>query len=148
MVATEDRRGWQHVSPDGEKTLIVELGAGGKFAFNETDFEYATDAITRRDELKQQFSDLKDRVHRWLLEHADVIERAYIGAGSDGLTVVIIRRDQQFDVDFELAVSRFDLDLANLGYLNLPNVNLLSLPCSSPEAVHAFINPMLVWMKS
>jgi hypothetical protein len=91
--------------------------------------------------LQEQFKLLLDRLAKWTKEHSDDIRRVHIGFRDSRWLFLVDRKTVRFNRQLEDELTALDIEIAQDNRFNLINLQVLSLPQPSPEAVESLLNP-------
>ena len=77
-------------------------------------------------------------IHEWAKRYAELILQAYVGVSSEGLTVVLLTKGQEYRLEFDDEVTSLDIELAN----RFPNcrADVLQSPECEPESRIPYIS--------
>jgi hypothetical protein len=89
-----------------------------------------------------QFRLLLKLLATWLEKRKDV-KSAHLTLRDGALSFVVVRMSARYDAQFEDELSDLDIEIANDSDLDLINLNVLSLPTVSEEALSGFIDSRL-----
>jgi len=144
MQRTEKRR-WQRLHQDDGVNYVLEPRDSEAIISSFDELYLACDFLSRTRHTQQQLHDLLDVVSDWLKSKGSEIETAHLGFEADGLKIAIVRRSFKFDPVFESELAELEIKIANTEAINQIPLTLLSLPCSSGDAVRSFLKPSFTW---
>jgi hypothetical protein len=90
---------------------------------------------------QKQFKLLLDRLAQWTKEHGDDISRVHVGFRDSRWLFLVGRKTVRFNRQLEDELTALDIEIARDNRFNLINLQVLSLPQPSPEAVESLMNP-------
>ena len=145
-VATITQAGtaWQRLREDGGDVVIEPLDED-RFTLPIDDVIRACRYQEKAGAFQKQIGLLLRRLHTWLHERTDVIDRALLSVEADGLTLAVVRKDKAFNPDFEDALSALDLEIANDDTFDQIRMRTMALPYSSDATVSGFLRCLLTW---
>ena len=77
---------------------------------------------------------------RWTQEHVSDVESGYITVRDGGLLFLVVRRDTEYDRDFEDALTDLVSVVACDADFDLIRLSVLALPQCPPDAMQSFLS--------
>ena len=99
----------------------------------------ACGAYEQQQRFPAQFQELMARLCRWSQEHSADVGSAYITVRDGGLLFLVVRREAEYDRDFEDALTDLDAEIARDEDLDLVRLSVLALPHCPPESLDSFL---------
>jgi len=88
----------------------------------------------------QQFRDLKEKLFAWVNDRLDRIASAYLSVGTDGITLLVVQKNIEFDFDLETEMVDLDLRIVNDDLFSCAPFNTLLLPKVDRESAQTFLS--------
>lgn len=88
----------------------------------------------------RQVADLRDELSTWIDAHRADIQAAYISFRSSGILFVVVQKEVRRNNRLADDLTELDIRIANDDRFDLLNVDVLSLPKASREALSAFLS--------
>lgn len=96
--------------------------------------------VDRTEQFEKQFSLLLDTLGNWVSQNRGKVSDSYVTLQEGVLSLVVIRKQPEYDADFEDVLSELEVDIANDPDLNLIEFTTMPLPPVSEAALRSFIN--------
>ena len=90
-------------------------------------------------EWQEEFERFLAHVNRWCGEHADHVDRGYLGFADEGLKVFLVTKASEYCFDLDDAVADLVVELTDL-FPRCPT-DVMHVPDRREEALHAFFSP-------
>lgn len=87
-----------------------------------------------------QFRDLKEELFKWVNDRLDRISSAYLSVGRDGITLLAVQKEVEFDFDLEAEMVELDLRIVNEDRFSCAPFNTLLLPKVDRESAQTFMS--------
>ena len=124
---------------DHAGTVCVEVAECDRILMATAEAARACGAYEERKRFQTQFEELMARLCRWSQEHAPDVESAFITVRDGGLLFLVVRREAEYERDFEDALTDLDSEIARDEEFDLIRLSVLALPHCPPEAMQSFL---------
>ena len=125
---------------DNAGKVCVEVAECDRIVLATAEAARACGAYEERKRFQSQFEELMARLCRWSQEHASDVESAFITVRDGGLLFLVVRREMEYERDFEDALTDLDAEIARDEELDLIRLSVLALPHCPPEALQSFLD--------
>ncbi len=96
------------------------------------------------DQFKTQFNLLLGVLGQWIRKNQENVQDAYVTMQGELLVFLVVRRDTEYNSEFEDHLTDLEFEVANDTDLNLITLDTLSLPPTSEEALRSFVDESLL----
>jgi hypothetical protein len=94
--------------------VVVTAEGAERFVITSREAARACHSALGDKDWEQEFKAFLTHIYEWAKTHAEIVTGAYVGIGSEGLSVVVITRGEEYRIDFEDALTDLDIELARL----------------------------------
>ena len=122
-----------------ESDVVVTPADEDRFALSVDDAIAACHAHTKEREFRKQHKILFEQLTRWLRDHKDTVERAYLTTRDNGLLFLVVTRSKEMDPNLQDSLTELDVEIANDAYLDLIRLSVLAIPNASESNIESFI---------
>ena len=118
--------------------VVVTAGDGDRFVTTSREAALACRSALDEEAWKKEFEQFLLHIHEWAKRHSEIILQAYVGVSSEGLTVVLLTKGQDYRLEFDDEATSLDIELAN----SYPNcrADVLQSPECEPESRIPYIS--------
>jgi hypothetical protein len=148
MTTTKTKTVWHHLRQSDGGHFVIHPLEGETFGLPVNDVVRACRSYGKVEEFSQQVRDLMECLGKWVLEHRTEIDRAFFALEPDGCVLAVVQKGKAFNPDFEDALSRLDLDMAQNDAFSLVNLRVVAIPFSSDDTVSSFLDLGRAWVYS
>lgn len=122
-----------------EQRVLVVTEDEDRFMTTSREAAIACRRAQDEQEWRDEFQAFLGHIHEWCKEHADVIDRAYVGFGDEGLKVFLVTKGKDYCSDLDNAAADLDIDLGHR-FPGCP-AYVMHLPNRPLEALQSFFSP-------
>lgn len=137
MITTRHPAIHLHYSDTNQQVVIDD--EGGKLVTTVAAAIDACKAAGKEQEFWRQFSEMQDKLSRWLVSQRDLIEEAYITVRDSAILFLAVQKSPAFNPDLEDSLTGIDLQIAQDKDLDLIRLNVLAIPKVSKPAVDSLL---------
>ncbi len=126
-----------------DRNVIVSPADSDRFTFTVEETIRACQLNKKVSEFKPVFNNLLENLGKWIKNHTDKIDNAYITVRDACLLFVVVQKDKPHDRKFEDELTDLDLSVAHDAIFSDIRLNVIAIPKTSPDAVLTFLTPGL-----
>lgn len=87
-----------------------------------------------------QLEGLIERLRRWLSDHFEKINAAYLSVRDEDLLFLIVQKNARFDADLTDSLTELDLLIANSPDLGLVDLEVMEVPPLSTDSLRSLLS--------
>lgn len=125
----EDRNGSVVVTPEDNDRFMITVEAAIR----------ACQAYHQQAVFQLQFKQTLQKLGEWLRAHQQDVGEAYVTVRDAGLLFLVVRRQAEYDSQFEDDLTDLDMQIAQDTELNLIRLSVFAIPPCSHEGVNSFL---------
>lgn len=145
-LSRAEQKEWARVTPNQHVGLTVQSKDGKTYVLSIDDAEFACKSLERFKDFGIQIADLLGDLHKWLVARREIVERGYFSIEPSGATLLVVRKGNKYDPDFEDELANLELAIMQNDVYSMIRFRSIALPNCPDETVASFINRSRSWV--
>ncbi|MBX9677205.1 MAG: hypothetical protein K2X38_00490 [Gemmataceae bacterium] len=124
---------------DKNQQLVIDDETAGKLVTTVAAAIDACKASGKEDEFWRQFTEMRELLTNWLVDHQELIADAYITVRDSAILFLALQQSPSFNQELEDSLTELDLAIAHNPDLDLIRLNVLAIPKTSQASVESLL---------
>ena len=122
---------------DSDEQVLVTPRDGDRFVTTSREAALACRSVLDSEQWKQELDAFLRHIHEWCKQRSGTVVLCYVGVSSEGLTVVMVTKGEDYRFDLDDEITKLDIELAN----EFPScrADVLQSPECPPESMVPYV---------